>query len=399
MKRKLLILALFLSYFAFGFAKPIYNYEFINIDQNERTNLYQYLSQTTKNILVEKQESNNPIYSPLSVLFTLSMMAETVSEEVQTEILQYLHCETMDDLRNINKQILNSFLNNKIAEEFNLENISFRDEDVSTLFNQEIINTLKNSYNAKDYVIDLQSEGANRISSEIKDNTNGFLDVSPIEIARYIRNDSVNVLMNIIYFKDDWAKKFSKSEIQKKDFYQNNTSVSIDTLVGEQSGFYYEDEYLQFGTIDFKNGSSMYFILPKDNYSIEDCLNKNIIEKYLHNELPIERYNINYQIPKFDVSYQFDLTEILKNSGLIKTYSIRDDSPFFSNSFGYYQTVQSSRILLDENGVKAATVTFSMGCSSAAPMNSVNLFLNKPFVYYILNPDNIIMFSGIINHF
>jgi serine protease inhibitor len=58
---------------------------------------------------------------------------------------------------------------------------------------------------------------------------------------------------------------------------------------------------------------------------------------------------------------------------------------------------QISRIKLDEQGVKAASVTYGGEAPTSMPEEPETMHLDRPFIYVITTTDDVILFSGIIN--
>lgn len=386
--------------FTKGNSKPSISLE--GADKNKLVNSLTKLSSDTL-----LPEETNPIVSPLGLYLVLSMMNETLNEEYQQEILNYFGEDSMTSLRNKNEKIVNAYLKDSLAEEFNLKNYLYLESEKIDYFNQDIITIIENKYKAKKTICDLYRDAAQSLSDTIKTDTNGFLDVSPNDLQRYlIKNEdalTVNILMNIIYFKDTWSQKFERKEIISDQFTNiDGNTKQVDMLTGSRFGQYYYNDNYEAGTMDFKNGCRMYFILPNEDVPLADVCTNTVLNELLSTE----SYNgisaeIYYNIPKFDINYKIELESLLMKKGIINAYTQNSDSQFYQEkdkAFGYYKTIQTSRIKLDEDGVKAATATISFGCGSKSAGPSAQLILNRPFVYHIVSPDNLVLFSGAITN-
>jgi serpin B len=368
----------------------------MNLTELKKTGLRAFLSDSTEKVLITDDE--NPIYSPLGLYLTLSMIAETVSDEVRTQILDFFGVESMDVLRENNRNLIGSLGDNAIADEFKLRNFLLRDTKRESFYNQEVVDLLKSNYQAKDYLIDLVNEGPDVMSEAIKNNTNGFLEVSRDVLAPDFDDLLVSILMNILYYKDAWAEVFKEDQIIRKDFYNNGTeTVSVDMLCDTRVGAYFENAYFKSGSLRFKNYCRIYFILPRGEYTVADCLKQNAISSIVTGEPNKNQAEIDFQIPKFDVSYNSDLTDYLKAEGLDKAFDFRDDSPFYNGTLGLRFVKQISRIKLDEQGVKAASVTYGGEAPTSMPEEPETMHLDRPFIYVITTTDDVILFSGIIN--
>ena len=395
-----MVLLLFVL-FLFGFAEPkVTLLNNITIDDDGLQSLRETLVSFTTDLL--PTDDRNPIFSPLSLYLNLSMLAETVNDAVKTDLFNFISINSIENLRDVNRAIVTAYTDNSLAKEFKLRNFMFRDRTVhqEKLYNEDLVDQMKYYYSMYDEIINLREEGPGKISQTIKDATNNFLNVPKDTINRYLHDYSVNVLMNVIYFNDEWQEKFKKSEVGDIQFFTNpQESKTVKGLIGKREGLYYEDDDCIMGSLAFNRGCQMYFILPHTDKTIADILKGNVINGLFSQNIQLNNAMIDYRIPKFDINYHYEMTGVLKVHGLDTLFSLHDDSPFYyGNNYRYESLIQSSRILLDEEGVKAAAVTISIGCAAKAPPSiNATIYLERPFIYFIVAPQNIILFSGIIN--
>lgn len=82
------------------------------------------------------------------------------------------------------------------------------------------------------------------------------------------------VLINAIYFKDEWKFKFKEGDTKKEKFYLTKGSVltkdapykMVDMMFQKTNYMYYEDDNFQYVNIPYKNDNvKMEIILPKIN--------------------------------------------------------------------------------------------------------------------------------------
>ncbi|MEE3378351.1 MAG: serpin family protein, partial [Lachnospiraceae bacterium] len=110
---------------------------------------------------------------------------------------------------------------------------------------------------------------------------------------------------------------------------------------------------------------------------------------------------INYAIPKFDVASDTDLSDSLKKLGVTDVFNegTADFSSVAENSIGMYlsKVDHSVRVLIDEEGVKAAAYTI-MPLAGALPPSEeeVDFVLDRPFVFAIRSETGIPLFVGVV---
>ena len=105
-------------------------------------------------------------------------------------------------------------------------------------------------------------------------------------------------------------------------------------------------------------------------------------------------------MPKFDVSSSLDLRKNLRQLGVTDVFddAKADFSPTF-NSPAYVSMIQhSARVTVDEEGCTAAAFTVIGADTSAAPEDTVDFVLDRPFIFVITADDSTPLFVGIVNN-
>ena len=110
---------------------------------------------------------------------------------------------------------------------------------------------------------------------------------------------------------------------------------------------------------------------------------------------------INLSLPKFDVSSDMDLAELIRAMGVTDIFDTNrsDFSPLFPKTTGaaVSQIKHASRVAVDEKGVTAAAFTTILLCgSSLVPTEQIDFVLDRPFLFYVESADKLPMFTGIV---
>ena len=110
---------------------------------------------------------------------------------------------------------------------------------------------------------------------------------------------------------------------------------------------------------------------------------------------------VNWTIPKFDVSSSADLSDSFKALGVTDVFSIADsDFTAITSDMPVYLTGvnQAARVMVDEEGVKAASYIEIPGAGAAQPPeDEVDMVLDRPFVFVITSTGGIPLFTGVVN--
>jgi serine protease inhibitor len=167
---------------------------------------------------------------------------------------------------------------------------------------------------------------------------------------------------------------------------------------------YYWGESFGAVSLNLKNGSSMWFILPDEGKSINDVLFQgeylDLITS-LKSEIENTKYmNVNLSVPKFNIQTSADLRPGLEN--MVITALFQPDKADFSAAFDTPAFItaanQAVRVEVDEQGVKASAYIELPGAGAAAPPEEIiDFILDRPFLFVIADNSGIPLFAGTVN--
>ena len=199
------------------------------------------------------------------------------------------------------------------------------------------------------------------------------------------------VLMNALYFKDNWAKEFPKWRTKEDDFHTlAGDTTRKEFMTTEEHFSYYEDDETQLVILPMDGGVYMAFVLGSTD-GLSEKISKAGGEQVL------------VTIPKIDLETDFsngEFVDFLKANGVNLAFT---DAADFSNMIDHdlyvSDIIQKTRIKLDEKGVEAAAVTAIIMPESAMPPEEgpKTFVADRPFSFYIYttaNDTTAIMFAG-----
>jgi serpin B len=105
-------------------------------------------------------------------------------------------------------------------------------------------------------------------------------------------------------------------------------------------------------------------------------------------------------MPKFSVSSEIDLIEGLKQLGVTDCFdpSSADFSPLMDETDLFIGKMQhGAHVEIDEKGVVGAAVTMTLYFGTAAPLETIEFTLDRPFIFVVESDDGMPLFVGIIN--
>ena len=162
--------------------------------------------------------------------------------------------------------------------------------------------------------------------------------------------------------------------------------VALDYLRGVEIYDEEKDEYSEQYLKDAK--IRMYFIMSDKAFNAEEVLSKSSLKSTY----------MNLSVPKFKIEYDNEISDLLKNIGLKKSFSSESEFTKMCDNGNMYMesVIHKTYINVDEEGTEAAAVTaILLNATSALPPEPINVSFNKPFTFVIRDDANgEILFMG-----
>ena len=369
-----------------------------------KTALQNFAAASATEIFRSDKKSTNITYSPISLYMALAISASAAKNQTQDEILSVLNMKK-SGVNQLESQTGNLFrllyTDNKVGK-LHLANSLWLAKGIP--FNKEYLDTATKKYYASLYSVDFaDANTGDLISQWISENTNGLLQGSNRPNPQQIL-----AIINTLYFYDEWMKPFSESQTKKDAFTladgQTVTAEFMnDTLLGH--GFIRGEGFLS-SSLAFKNGSSMNFYLPDKGVDVYDLVSTpekmNKLLQPAQGENEKKQGRVVFKIPKFTYGTKLPLIDVLKNMGMKQAFEPNADFSNLTSATSAYisEVLQESYISINEKGCEAAAYTkISMTTSGPAPSEEyADMILDRPFIYTITSPDDVVLFMGVINN-
>ena len=360
--------------------------------------------QTSMLLNLYKNENTNICISPLSIYQIVSLVSNGASGKTQNEILKAL---LPDSIINKKSQFKLNDINNKIVQLYNSKNkyVKIANAVMTKQKLKSVFLKMGKKYDA--FVEPLTS--ASQVNKWCSEKTNG-------KINHII--DSINgiemMLLNAVYFKSDWKRKFKAESTRLKDFTNSNgETVKVKTMYQEYDSInYYGDDKIQIIELPYEdNHLSMVIILPnKNNYNSPLNFMKNEKDDVTKMLNKLKRtFNVRLYLPKFKYEYQSSLVDAFKKMNMKKAFT--DDAEFTNLNEGIplkiNDIIHKTFIAVDEKGTEAAAVSAisAVGASMQKPKNYTYMYVDHSFIYMIKdnrvkdsNGNDLMLFFGVVNN-
>ena len=350
----------------------------------------QFAYKTTADIIAKN--SGNINYSPISLYYALSLASTGANGTTESEMLTLLGVDSKEELSLQCKNLYyRFFFDNKIGK-LRLGNSLWMDKGI-VWKDPFIKNAAKNLY-ASTFSVNFKNKNTSKLMSDwVSENTGGT-------IKPHIKPDPMQVLsiMNTIYFYDQWDDEFDTA-LNTKDAFHLTDGKTVNSdfmhMTHISHGFIKGEGYVR-SDLSLKNNNRMVFILPDKNVSARDLLSspKKIQTMF---ESEIKDYGkVVWTVPKFKFGSDLNLNNTLKTLGIKSAFGKNADfSGITDSQVGISSVRQQTHIGIDEKGVEATAFTQIDMAGAAMPKDTIEMNLNRPFIYGILTNDNTLLFLGV----
>ncbi|HHU56036.1 MAG TPA: serpin family protein [Acholeplasmataceae bacterium] len=363
-------------------------YQGLKLDYNFFTSVNEFSYQTSS-ILIDGSE--NQIYSPISLYMALSMVAEGCSEDALSEVLTVLNVENLEMLRTENEKLFKKLYFNNDVGKLLLANSIWLNQDRQ--FVKDTLDILAEKYYAHSFSLDFtNSQNGKKIAKWVSEHTGGKLGNENNEFS--LRPNMLLILINTIYFYDEWVFSFDENLTTSKPFYGDKVDTTLFMNGIVQTKYLKTDQY-ELASIPFKNKCNIVFILPNEDVEITWVLQN--LQSVAGNIQNTTNKSIILEIPKFSFKSDFDLIPMLQELGINEIFSNDNSLTNIITNQGYVSSViQKSYINVNEKGCEATAYTKVTVVETSEPDPEFTLMLNRPFVFVIVNEENLPLFIGVL---
>ena len=372
------------------------------IDGRERS-LDSFIYSTAPAFMANDEvKSKNVIYSPVNVFMALSLLSESTGGSSRQQLLRLTGMKDIETLRKTADAIWNSSYRDDGSATALISNSVWLADDFK--YNEKTLKALADNYYASSYSGKMGSEEYNKmLQSWLNEQTDGLLKDSADNQS--FDPTTVLGLASTVYFSAKWSSKFSDSLNTEKVFHGADGDKKTEFMnQKDEAKYYYSDRFAAY----FKNfeneAGNICFILPDEGVEVSELFNDESALKLMSGEkMPDSKFlNINFSVPKFDIDSDIDLCENLKPLGVTDVFDGEksDFSPMFETSGAFVNKIDhAARVMIDEDGCKAAAFTVLSACGAMMPPDEeVDFVLDRPFIFVINGTNNLPLFIGVVNN-
>ena len=336
--------------------EPVTRHSYTPVQLNEtqqaiNAKLQEFSWKLFKEVYANRNEGDNLMISPISLEVDLGMFINGLEGETLKEVLKTM------GLENYTKEQINDFF--------------------------QTASLLKNSYDAKTEAVDFSDpKTKDVINSWCAENTENRItkmieETDPLDLFH---------LMNAVYFRARWEEEFSPSMTKKEPFYYaDGKTEDVDMMFQNKIAYYGESDAFQFTYLPFIDYSfSMLLFLPKEGVDLADAIPATFnFDSY--KSLNGGNIDVSLWMPKFTTEYKENkLFPYMQNINPNLKFNVDDIKLFNDLEVPVLDAKQKTFIKIDEEGAEAAAVTDLKGLTEFLVPEHVDIRLDRPFFYAIV---------------
>ncbi|XP_041817876.1 uncharacterized protein LOC121624289 [Chelmon rostratus] len=275
-------------------------------------------------------------------------------------------------------------------------------------FVEDFLSETKKYYNAELESVDFKGspEAARvQINSWVEKQTQG--EIKDMLIQGVVDDMTRLVLVNAIYFKGDWNKKFEEEFTVDAQFRVNKNVTKAVKMMCQKSKFpltSIPEVNCQILEMPYQGGDlSMLIFLPDDieddTTGLEKLEKELTYEKFVDWTCPdlVGQTEVEVKLPRFKMEESYDLKDVLVSMGMVDAFdvSLSDFSGMSpANDLLLSKVVHKAFVEVNEEGTEAAGATTAI-LTDRSILIPGTFIADHPFLFFIRhNPTMSILFAG-----
>jgi serpin B len=267
-------------------------------------------------------------------------------------------------------------------------------DDERFTVNPDFLQLNADYYGADVYRAPFDAQLLRDINNWAKLKTDGMIPKVIEEMSPY----AIMYLVNALAFEAEWMKTYERYQVRDGKFTAEDGDREDVKLMYCDEHVYLEDE-LATGFVKYYKGREYAFValLPNEGVTVSDYL-ASLDGESLSKLLSAPEYRtVKTAIPKFEVEFDTEMSGILYEMGIRDAFD-PDNADFSSLGSSTEDNIFINRVIhktfieVSELGTRAGASTVIECKPECAPMEPKYVYLDRPFVYMIIDCDNNVPF-------
>ncbi|XP_039609356.1 leukocyte elastase inhibitor-like [Polypterus senegalus] len=350
--------------------------------------------------------TGNLFFSPLSITAALAMVFLGSRGECAAQMAKVLHFDKTEKIHSGFQELNNEINKPQATYKLKLANRLYGEKTFN--FQKEFLADCLTFYNADLVGVDFIGAAVKimqEVNEWVENQTEG-------KIKDILQQGSINsmtrlILINAIYFKGNWLKKFDEKNTDVMPFRINRNESKPVKMMYQMGKFpfnYIPEMKVKVLELPYiEEELSMFVLLPDDIddgstglKQLEQGLTLENLQEWTKRQNMDTRTDVHVHLPKFKLEDDYELNSILENMGMVDIFDgSRADLSGMSGGPGLFlsQVLHKSFVEVNEEGTEAAAAT--AGIIAFCMLQEEHFKADHPFLFFIRhNPSKNILFFG-----
>lgn len=352
--------------------------------------------------LLSGSGTQNRVCSPLSLYTALAMLAETTGGQTHEQIMTLLGADDLPALRQTVDALWNANYRDDGTVTRTLAASIWLNEGVP--YRQTTIGTLAATHHASSYRVRMGSPEANEaLQRWLNENTLNLLTGQAAGVTMPL--ETIMALASTAAFSARWEAEFDPDRTSADVFHASTGDTQILYLCADIRDALWWGERFQAINLPFDMyGGEMWVIMPDEGVTPDELLTDADCLALLTGQgcTNCRQMLIHLSLPRFDATSQLELSSHLQTLGVTDAFTFDADFTPLTGAntpIALSRVQHDARVVIDEEGCKAAAYTVMLMAGAAAPgdMEEIDFTVDRPFLFVITGAGGLPLFVGVVN--
>jgi len=329
------------------------------------------------NKIFENATDDNYNFSPISAIMCLSLIANSVDANTSEMIVDKLGIGSLEKLNNLNTKLLQYLPAKENAVDLRLANsVWYHNKcEISKSYKNEMAKIFAASVYGCDFT---SSKSVDEVNAWVARNTENMIP----GIINDLSIDAQALFVNAMYFAGNWMYEFNESNTKDGSFHGSRGDSSVKMMHGNFDLGYYADSEIEAVVLPFsRQYYELNILMPSDG--CKTPLTSDRFKEVMNN---LSGKQVNLKMPRFDIEKKAALTPMLQAMDISLSKYTLDPMGFNTDANIGMQIIQKTKIIVNEEGAKAAAATYGAPITSnGTKLDRVTMTVDRPFYYVIRN--------------
>ncbi len=336
-------------------------------------------------------EGTNSMISPVSVMMALDMAAAGAHGETQSQITE-LFCAGAEQtqMEHFCRDLLDRYEESKDVE-LHLANSIWIKDTIADGINEDYLVRTDHIFDAEAVLAPFDQTTVDAVNGWCDEKTDGMIT----HLLDQITPDSKLILLNATALDAPWEEPYKDTQLNDEEFAAADGTAQKVQMLNSTENNYFETEDAV-GFMKYYEGGEYAFlaILPEESMTVDQYVQSLTGEKYMEfwNSRTTD-YDVWTKLPEFTYEYELTMNDVLADMGMKQAFdSATADFTGITDCTDLYidLVLHKTFIEVGQYRTRAAAVTAVMmedTCAMVDPVEIKEVFLDRPFVYAIVEVD------------